>query len=188
MRKFLVAIAGVAALAVAAAPCQAQILSHHDKKAIGYQDEEGTFHPLTHLDPDVTTASPITGKIVVNFKITVKTALPTGTKIYCGADLIAISLNETAPTKSATYTEEGSDLGTSTACSVTINYSWLMSPSGTGVVNTLTGGYTVVAINTSTPTVVGETIGSRESGGALSGLGKIPATGATTTLTVEVTL
>jgi hypothetical protein len=190
MRKLLIALAGVAALGVAAAAIssQAQSLPKHDKKVVGYEDEEGTFHALTHVDPDLAAASPITGKLVVNFKIHVVTALPSGTKIYCGADLIAISLNESAPTKSATYTEGASEVGSTTACTLTINYSWLMAARSATVVNTLTGAYTVAAINTSTPTLVGDSIGSRESAGALSGLGTVPATGTTTTLTVDVTL
>jgi len=191
MRFFPAAVAGVLALGVvvSASVCAQSRVFPHQKNVFGYQDENGVFHPAAQVAPDASTATTVTGKVVVTFHITPKTSFPSGTKIYCGANLLAASTNELKPLASATYEEGGAALASGDTCTVTINYSWTVSPSGTGVENLLTGSYSVVAIDSSYPTLVSEAVGVRESNGTIPGMtGTIPPTGMTTNLTVNVTL
>ena len=189
MRRSSAALAATALGAALALSASANAQFNHDahKPVIGYQDENGTFHSMDRAEPDAASLVTVTGTVTIKFIITVKTALPSGTKFYCGADLVALSESATSPLTPTTYGEEAAAEGTSTACSVTVNYSWKINPTGAGVENLLTGSYTVVAYNSSLPAVAAA-VGSRVATGAITGLGKIPATSTTTPITIDVTL
>jgi hypothetical protein len=176
-----------AALALSVS-ANAQFNRDSHKPAIGYQDENGTFHPMERVEPDASALTTVKGVVKINFVISVRTTLPSGTKIYCGADLHAESVSETNPTAVETYDEEAAAQGTTTSCSLTINYAWNIYPTAVTVENLLSGSYTVVAYNPELPTVATTSVGSRESTSTIAGLTKIPATGTTTTLTIDVTL
>jgi hypothetical protein len=190
MRKFTIAAIAALALSVAiagAASASAQVDLFHHKKVLGYQDENGTFHPFTHFLPDAPTATTVSGTIEVTFKITIKSSFPSGTKIYCGADITVESIDDANPLALAIYGEEGASLASGTTCTVKIPYSWTINAAGTGVTNYYTGSYAVVAYDPSLPTLT-TAIGVREVTGAYVDLGKIPATGTTTSYTVDVTI
>src|SRR5580692_4280210 len=108
------AFAALALSAVLAGPASASAQFHRSSHhpAVGYQDEDGTFHPLAKVEPDAATSTTVTGTITVNFRITIKTALPSGTKVFCGADLEAESISE-APPGSSTHAEEAASEATS---------------------------------------------------------------------------
>jgi hypothetical protein len=163
------------------------------KKVYGYQDESGNFHQLPRAVPSPEVAATFTGTIEVTFDITIKSHFASGTKVYCGADFITESTNETNPTSGGiTYEEEGigvapASSGTTT-CTVTIPYSWVLNGPGTGVINGFSGSYSVVAVNASLPTVLDVTTGVRAVEGAIASATPIPTNGTTKSFTVHATL
>jgi hypothetical protein len=190
MRKFTVAAVAAIALSVAvagAASASAQIDLFHHKKTLGYQDENGTFHPFAHTLPDAATATTVTGTIEVTIKLTIKSSFPSGTKIYCGADTTVESINDTNPLATVIYGEEGASIASGTTCTVKIPYAWTINAAGVGITNYYTGSYAVVAYDSSLPTFT-YAIGFREVTGTYVDLGKIPVTGSTTPYTVDVTI
>jgi hypothetical protein len=192
MRNLTLAAFAAVALGVAltGSAANAQLAPGEHKKTIGYQDDNGTFHPLPVAMPDVVTSQTFTGAIKVVFTITPKTSLPSGTKVYCGVSVIATSENELAPTAGPiTYAEGAAVIESSTtSCTVEIPYSWVLNPPAATTVNEYSGTYYVVAVNASSPTVVGETTGIRSVSGPFVGGAKMPANGATTIYTVAATL
>jgi hypothetical protein len=190
MRKFTVAAVAAIALSVAvagAASASAQIDLFHHKKTLGYQDENGTFHPFAHTLPDAATATTVTGTIEVTFKLTIKSSFPSGTKIYCGADVTAESISETEPLATVIYGEEGASAASGTTCTVTIPYSWIIHSPAATVTNYFDGSYAVIAYDSSLPSVA-TGIGVREATGTYVTLGKIPAAGTITKYLVDVTI
>ncbi len=165
----------------------AQLPNSQHKKVLGYQDENGAFHPLNRAVPDAATSVTVTGTINITFHITVKSSFPSGTKIYCGAVVTAESETASDPLKTIVYEEEAAAEASGTTCTATIPYSWTINPSGTGVVDVFTGSYTVLAVNSSVPTVL-DAVGVRLTTGNFADLVKIPATGTTTPFTVDVTI
>lgn len=187
-----VALAGSASAA-------AQFESTHSKKTVGYQDENGTFHPLRHAVPDVTIA-PTTGKYAVTFEITLKSAFPAHSTIFCEAHITEIS-EETLTTPpyelSYAYEEEGTGsvasgaVGSTVTCVVDIPYSWIV-PKGTAtskVTSSVTASYDVIAYNSTSSTITLSSVeGLRTSSSELAVPATVPATGTTTNATVDVTL
>ncbi len=170
-----------------AAAAGAQLLTSQHKKVLGYQDENGAFHPLTRGVPDAATSTTVTGTIKVTFNLTIKSSLPSGTKIYCGAEVDAESENEATPLSPVIYVEEAGTVASGTTCSATIPYSWTLYSSGATVINAFTGTYSIVAINSSIPSLL-DAVGVRLVTGTFASDVKVPATGATTSYTVDVTI
>jgi hypothetical protein len=158
---------------------------------LGYYDPTtGTFSPLheSPADFDPATASTETGELIVKFTITVKSTIPTNGVIGCSAtadtgdaagDYEERATGVATPVKGNTYT-----------CSAIIHYSWLLDTPASDKIS-LSGsasidyGYQVTASN-GAATVV-EPIEARGSTPSISSI-SVPASGATTTVDVSVTL
>jgi hypothetical protein len=149
----------------------------------GYLDPRtGIFHSIPHFDaPDA--AEPLaktihTGSIVVNFTVTVSSAIASTVPIGCVADASVFDGATNAITEIAgTAVTRGT--GTTVACSVTIPYSWGLASAPTDMIRV---GYTVLSpAGFSTP--AGQ-FPSREHSTLLTQI-KVPASGTTTTLTVK---
>jgi hypothetical protein len=206
MRIFPFAALAAISLAInlaGSASAVAQTATTQHKKIVGYQDETGTFHPFAHADPDAVARSIHTGKYMIDFKITIETALPAGSTILCSAGIDFVSEQEvTSPTFSETaisYEESGSGsvaagaVGSTVTCPVVINYSWSFpatTKTATDIVtNTVSGSYTVIAYKSSTTTITLSTIeGSRTSDSELPISATPLSTGGSATITVPVTL
>jgi len=191
MCKRILVSAGVVAfglMVAASVTASAQFQPNHSKRVMGYQDEDGVFHPFSRVVPDAATSQTFTGTIEVTFNITVKSTFPSGTKIYCGATADVVSESASAPSAPIVIGEEGAAAGTTTACTVNIPYSWTIYPSGVTVINEWSGGYTVGAINSSLPVVTGETVGLRVVTGTYAASTKVPASGTNSKFTIAVTL
>jgi hypothetical protein len=121
---------------------QSPLHGHRDPKT-------GVFHPDNAVVPEPAAVSPITGTFSVTLHITLKTAVPSGDKVGCSADVLA---DDTTTSGDTSYTEEVSALatvsGSTATCVMTIPFSWLF-PSGT-VHEILTGSYSAMIFNPST--------------------------------------
>lgn len=156
------------------------------KKVFGYQDSEGTFHPMAKAVPDTTTPA-TTGTVDVTLTITVKSTFPTGTtrSILCGANVIAtmISATDTVTDYTETAYANATGSGTSFTCTLKIPYSWIVS--STAVEKSVLGSY-IVTVNNSTlsagPAIL------RISQGDFLSTSTIPATGTTSSYAVAVTI
>jgi hypothetical protein len=153
---------------------------------LGYLDPStGAFRPVSQMadfdSESAAEASTLTGTFVVNFTITVKSAIPATAPITCSvsADLIEASLSgvniivETA-------TVVGTRTGSTAKCTVTIPYSWTVLNLTTAKVSltySLSGGKA-----TATAGLV-----SRSNSGGIASI-PVPANGATTTQTVNAVL
>ena len=105
MRKFLAAAIAAIALSVAIAgstSAVAQFGTAQHKKTIGYQDENGVFHPLAHAIPDAATP-PTIGMYEVTFDITLESTFPKGAVIGCE---IVITNSNTIVTTTPPYGAE----------------------------------------------------------------------------------
>jgi hypothetical protein len=149
----------------------------------GYLDPHtGIFHSMPHpdlQDADVPPPTTFGGKFVFNFTITVSSALPSTTKIFCEASVLTedvtslIGINEDA---SVAATRSGS----TATCTVTIPYSWNLSSSSSDRVSL---SYSIIAGVPSTTVP----LATRTSGQSLPQI-KVPANGATTTETIAATI
>jgi hypothetical protein len=122
----------------------------------------GVFHPDNAVVPEAGTVSPLTGTFSVTLHITLKTAVPSGDKVGCTADVLA---DDTTTTGNTSFTEEVSAIatvsGSTATCVMTIPFSWVF-PSGT-VTEILTGSYTAMIFNPSA-TITTATFLTRSSG------------------------
>jgi hypothetical protein len=160
----------------------------HGKKIFGYQDSAtGVFHPLPAEVPDASTTAPTTGTLKVVLNITVKSAWPTGTTriLMCSSDFSVTAL--TAPSGATSYSEGSfryaTGSGTAFTCTMTIPYSWVIPT--TAVSRSLVGSYEVSVENTAA--AAGPPI-LRLNGGDVVSATTLPANGATTTYTFNVTI
>jgi hypothetical protein len=154
---------------------------------LGYQDTKtGTFHALTAVVPDATVA-PITGTVVVTFNIKLVTTFAKGTLLNCDVSLSGSSVSETTGASSF-YEEEATDnvaiSGTTATCKTTIPYSWLLTPASSTVIDSFSGSYSVSAV--ATTAAVG--VALRSSSSSVFSTSKVPASGSTSSYTVNVTL
>jgi len=156
------------------------------KKVLGYQDPKtGAFKPLVKAEPDVT-LSPTTGWMELTLTITLKTWLPKGGTIICNADLSTTSESLTTGSYSiweqSSY-KEATVSGTTATCTVYVPYSYLVPAASSTVTNTITGDYTVEMTNGSgtVPPVATLLTGSFLNA-------KLPATGTTTKVSLNVTI
>ena len=150
----------------------------------GYLDPRtGVFHSIPHwqtpdaADPPATTT--YTGTFVVNFTITVSSAIPSTDQIGCVAGATVLDVAAQNPIVDLAGTAVVRGTGSTITCSVTVPYSWkLASPSS----DTVNIGYSVVSpIDFSAP--AGQ-FPRRETTTTLVKI-KVPASGTTTTETVK---
>jgi hypothetical protein len=196
------ALAAVTLAVAVAASASAQSAPAPHKKIFGYQDAQtGTFHPLSRVAPDTTTA-PTTGKFAVVFHITVDSSFPSGSTILCGADVdeSSVAVTTTGSTVTETVSEHTEEafgsvaagaVGSVVVCQANIPYSWLISASSTTtkVTTTLNGGYTISAYRPASSTISESSIEAlRISSSELAVPAVVPATGATTTIEVTATI
>jgi hypothetical protein len=164
---------------------------HTPHRQLGYYDPAtGAFEPL-HPSPDaeLPPVTPTTGTLVFKFTLTVDTALAKNSVVGCAA---AASVSDS----SGFYSDErGSAIATlvsgkTYSCTVTMHYSWLLASPTTDEItmtygSTVEYGYEATASN-GTGTVV-EPVELRGSDQALAPI-KVPASGASTTETIAMTL
>jgi len=157
-----------------------------DGHVLGYQDTKtGTFHALATVVPDA--ATPTTGTVEVTFNIKLVTTFPKGTVLECNVSLTGTSVIETTAA-STFYIEEATGSvaisGTTAICKTTVPYSWLVTPASTTVVDSFSASYSVSAV--STTAALGTSL--RSSSSSVFSTTKIPASGTTSSYTVNVTL
>ncbi len=181
-------IVGVLVCALSSQLCWSQErCPANPRRALGYFDySTGAFQPMGQTD-DVdayaaAAASATTGTLVVNFTITIKSAIATTSPIVCD---VTASITEVSATGLNFISEDASVAATRTGntakCTVTIPYSWVLLNSTTAKVGL---NYNLAAVKTT----AGSTgLLSRSSTGGLATLA-IPANGATTTQTVNAVL
>jgi hypothetical protein len=176
--------ATLAGSAVAAAQSGESPVNH--KRVLGYQDEQtGTFRPLSTAAPDVT-LSPTTGTVELELTISLRTALPKGGAVVCGASLIVLSENLTTGSLTS-WTEDAYGLatvsGTTATCTVLVPYAFVVSPASTTLKNTIEGTYTVEMVNATgaVPPLVVDLFGTFLSE-------PLPPTSTTTKVPVSVTI
>jgi hypothetical protein len=181
---------------VGSVPLAAQLSqTNAHKQILGYQDPEtGAFKPLQREVPDLATTPATTGTVELILTISLKTAVPTGGKVICGASLTATSLNLTTGTygdwSEQAYTT-ATVSGSTATCTVNVPYSWVLPTASTLVTNSVTENYEVAILNGATATAVNTYISTglvRYSSGSFYS-GKVPATSTTPTkYAVNVTL
>jgi hypothetical protein len=155
-------------------------------QVLGFQDTKtGAFHALAAVVPDA--VSPTTGTVHVTFNIKLVTTFAKGTLIECSASVSGSSVSTTAGTDTF-YEETGTDSvaisGTTATCTAVIPYSWLVPASSSTVVDSFSGTYSVTAV--ASPVAAGAV--TRSSSSSLFSTTKIPASGTTSSYTVNVTL
>ncbi|MFZ0136776.1 MAG: hypothetical protein WAK89_06950 [Candidatus Sulfotelmatobacter sp.] len=162
------------------------------QRVLGYYDPAtGVFQPLhPAAEPEATTATAETGELIVKYTISVKSTIPKNGVIGCSTTAYesgdAAGSYEERATGVATLVS-----GTTYTCSAIIHYSWLLDTPTTDTVSfigsaTIDYGYEVTATN-GTATLV-QPIESRGSVPDIPSRKGVPASGATTTVDVSVTL
>ena len=191
-RKLIVPLLLLLTLGLAQFGFSQVLQSHTPKRTLGYVNPvTGAFEPLRQVTvPDaLTPVTPTTGTLTFRFKITVKATIPANSVITCNANASVFEVSS-----GGVFEEEASALatgsGASWTCTAVIHYSWLLSTPGTDQVSfsTTTGleyGFQVTATNGSQTLVV--PVASRISSQPLSTIA-VPATGASTTENISVTL
>ncbi len=151
---------------------------------LGYFDySTGAFRPVRHMEDfdsdSLAAASAQTGTITVNFTVTVKSAIPASSPITCGisaivteGSLAGVNIILEDATVAATRS------GNTAKCTVTIPYSWTVLNPTTARLDL---NYTLSASKAGTGIV------SRSSSGSIASI-PVPASGATTTQTVNAVL
>lgn len=168
-----------------------QIGQSHHQKTFGYQDEQGVFHAF-QVVPDTVTKTDYTGTIDVTIHITVKSTFVSGTTIACGSDVTPSSEDATNPYLGIGYDEwvfaDATGSGSSYTCTLKLPYSWYLLTPGTGIQNSMSVGYDVMAIGASGSVVSLINQGYRETSSTVVQSAPIPAIGATTSYTVYATI
>jgi hypothetical protein len=148
---------------------------------LGYFDPQtGTFRPVPSAadgDSDLPAATTFTGTVTLTLTITLKTAGLTN--FTCSED-VSVTDGTTSPsffTESNTVAGTGS--GTTRTCKLSIPYSWSLT---TQASDNMTTNYSVVGTTGTTG------LPQRSSSHFPVDTRKVPANGATTTLTAAVTL
>lgn len=170
---------------LAAQAAWGQAANTHAKPGIlGYLDPQtGAFRPLPQALPDDADLPPaattFTGTISVTITVTLKTTTITTVTCEIGTDV-----NDAITSASPVFFNESNSVtatgtGTTRTCKLSIPYSWSLTTQPT---DTMTTSYTVIGgTSTTSPT-------TRTSSRNPLDTRKVPANGATTTLTAAVTL
>lgn len=150
----------------------------------GYLDPRTRiFHSIPHpdapdaADPPATTT--FTGKFVVNFTITVSSAIASTRQIGCaaGASLLDTGATNAIVEEAVTAVTRGT--GTTVTCSVTIPYSWKLASAGTDTVRL---SYAIISpVDFATPAG----LFPRRQASQLLASFKVPVSGTTTTKAVS---
>jgi len=184
----------VSLLVVACIPCafaqlDNQTLTPHRTPGY-YNSDTGAFEPLRPAVEDAIgfAVSPTTGTLVFNFTITVKSALPKNGVITCSTGGAVIETSYSADETGFGIAKLVS--GSTYSCSVTMPYSWLLNTPTTDKIilsykAQINAGLQVTAENGTAVTVISGT--ARLSSQTIASI-KVPANGATTTQTVNITL
>jgi hypothetical protein len=134
--------------------------------------------------PDATT-EPTTGTLEVIFKISVKSSFPSGSKLYCLVEAIAISDASTAGHSAVETNVESQTLNSAApSCTVTIPYSWQTLPSSSKPQDVFDVGY-VVGVENGKGT---SAAALRSSSGTVIRTKTFPANGAITKYEVVIVL
>jgi hypothetical protein len=178
-------IAGFVICALSGSLCWSQEASPaNHPRALGYFDyATGAFRPVGQTEDfewGSEAASLLTGTIVVNFTITIKSAIPTTSPISCGVEatvteVSAVGVNLIFDTAAVAATRTGN----TAKCTVTIPYSWMVSNSATARLSL------TYNLALSKPGTTGLLL--RSSVGSIASI-PIPANGATTPQTVNAVL
>lgn len=149
----------------------------------------GAFHPAPQpsaIDPTdaaaAVTLTTFTGKIVVNFTITVNSTIASANKIACSVNafLSDVGSANTITEGAANAVTRGT--ATTVACSVSIPYSWKLATASTDTVS--------LAWSITSPVEVATPAGEyplRTSSQSLGSI-KVPSSGTTTTMAVAATI
>lgn len=185
MNKLFVAL-GTCVLVAIAVP----LLSQNSKSAAvrgiygRWDPTTGVFTPI-HPAPaaigegeEAPPTTLYTGKIVVNFTLTITSAIPTGDTIACSVNVDVV---DTTGSITDSLASSAVRSGSTATCSVTIPYSWNITTTSDSVYVT----YDVSA--PPQPLVSGSTFPRRYSGRPVSTI-TVPANGATTTYNLTDTL
>lgn len=146
--------------------------------------------PLTSAAIEPSTVTPTTGDLVVKFTINVKSPIPKNSVVSCSFD--ASVQGDSSGLDPDEHADAIATLvsGTTYTCTATLHYSWLLTSPSTDKIGISTNtdmsfGYQATATNGTATVVV--PISSRHSQQPF-GLVNMPANGATTSESVNVTL
>jgi hypothetical protein len=160
------------------------------QRILGYFDPAtGIFQPAQPAaEVDAAAAVTETGEFIVKFTITVKSTIPKDGVVGCST---TVNVGDAAGGHEERATGVATGSGTSYTCSAIIYYSWLLDTPTTDQVTfsgsaTIDYGYQLTAFNGSD--IVVEPIEARGSVPSIPSLKAVPASGATTTIDVSVTL
>jgi len=161
-------------------------------RVLGYFDPAtGSFAPLhPAIDPDAPAVTPTTGTFTFNFTLTVKATIPKNGIITCTANASVFDTGSGFTADEKAFGTAKLVSGTTYSCALTIHYSWLLSSASTDMVSLdakgeIDDGIEITATNGTATTVVGADVrSSNQTFGSI----KVPANGATTTETVNITL
>jgi hypothetical protein len=165
------------------APALAQHTMRQTPGIPGYLDGRGGFHaypPAIDENAEIDAITTFAGTIVVNFTITVSSAIPTTDKISC---FVSAAVFDTMTTNAIEETAgvAATRTGTSATCKVSIPYSWSLGSASTDSVQ--------LSYEISAPGLLTASNGlplrtSTQSIGHIA----VPKTGTTTTETVTATI
>ena len=184
--KKLLALLGMCALVAIAVPLVSQNPKAASVKGIygQWDPNTGIFTPI-HQAPtpvaegeEAPPTTVYTGKIVVNFTLTITSAIPTTTPIACN---VATDVVDTTGSISDSLSTSATRSGSTATCSVTIPYSWNITSTSDGVYIT----YDISA--PPQPLLSSSPFPRRYSARPVATI-TVPANGATTTYTVTDTL
>jgi hypothetical protein len=192
----IITIQALTALALGVAlagtsPAVAQLSNIIPPHGSGHGDRDaqrGEFS-IDDLDPEVTTA-PLTGTLEVTFDVTIKSAIPSGTPLYCLAEFGATTRNSTASTSNVweeSNVEIATVSGSKATCTIKIPYSWLIPKASTTIKNQFLGVYAVGAV-TGLTGKKGNPRALRTSSHEFLKTATLPANGAITKYTLDVTI
>jgi len=179
------AVLGVFALVALALPLSSQQGPKNVRGIYGTWDPStGIFMPI-HQAPapnsDAEGVEPLTtytGKIVVNFTITITSAISTSTTIACDANVTVVDLTgQLTDSLSTSATRSGS----TATCTVTIPYSWSVSSTSDSV-------YISYSLSAPPQPLVSTSVFPRRYSGHPISTITVPANGATTTYNITDTL
>jgi hypothetical protein len=195
MKTNRIMIASLGAILLGLAPLgfgQFASTSPSPHRTLGYYDSAtGSFTPL-HVDQDAEAAAvtPTTGTFTFNFTLNVKAAIPKNGIVTCAATASVFDSGSGFTSDEHAFGPAKLVSGTTYSCALSLHYSWLLGSPTTDMISLgadaeIDEGIQITATNGTTTTVMaGSARGSTQSLGSI----KVPANGATTTETVNITL